>query len=162
MVSLNAEVAMRDIRCAAALLVLATVACSSNLEPKTAITVRVANSTCSVTACDSLEVLAFPSNQPRTPGGFWSIDLGVITNSAKCFTLPPSATFLVIGVNPDGTRDTTTFMWTTADAVSLGVQAPSGFRTQASPSTTAFVPAGSPGWSITLPPDTHPSTGPAC
>jgi hypothetical protein len=153
---------MKNVRCAAALLVLATVACSSNLGPKTAITVRVANGTCSLTACDSLEVLAFPSNQPHTPGGFWSIDLGVLTTSQRCFTLPPSAKFRVIGVNPDGTRDTTTFTWTTADPVSLGVQAPSGFRTQASPSTTAFVPAVSPGWRITLPSETHPSTGPAC
>jgi hypothetical protein len=153
---------MRNVRCGAALLVLAAVACSSNLGPRAAITVRVANSTCSVTACDSLEVLAFPSNQPHTPGGFWSIDLGVLTTSQRCFTLPPSATFRVIGVNPEGTRDTTTFTWTTADAVSLGVQAPSGFRTQASPSTSAFVPAASPGWSITLPSGSNPSTGPAC
>ena len=153
---------MRNDRYAAALLVLATVACSSNLGPKSAITVRVANSTCSMTACDSLEVLAFPSNQPHTPGGFWSIDLGVLTTSERCFTLPPSATFRVIGVSPDGTGDTTTFTWTTADAVSLGVQAPSGSRMQASPSTTAFVPAGSPGWSITLSSASHPSAAPAC
>lgn len=153
---------MRTSRSAAALLVLTGLACSSSIAPRTAITVRVANSTCAMTRCDSLEVLAFPGNQPRTPGGFWSIDLGVLTTFEQCFTLPPSATFRVIGVNPDGSRDTTTFTWTTADPVSLGVQAPSGFRAQASPSTTAFVPAGSPGWSITLPSASRPSTAPAC
>src|SRR6266487_3735491 len=103
---------MRNLRSAAELLVLVSLACSSNLDPKSAITLLVANSTCSSGPCDSLEVLAFPGNQPRTPGGFWSIDLGVLTTSQQCFTFPPSATFRVIGVNPDGTRDTTTFTWT--------------------------------------------------
>ncbi len=153
---------MPTLRGAAALVLLAGLACSSTLEPRSGITLLVTNGTCLTGRCDSLEVLAFPSNQPHTPGGFWSVDLGLLTTPEACFTFPPSATFRVIGVNADGTRDTTTFTWTSADPLSLGVQAPSGFRAQASPSTTAFVPASSAGWSITFPTASHASSSPAC
>jgi len=153
---------MKHVRGAVVLLVVAVLACSSVVDPKSDITLLVTNSSCSTGRCDSLEVLGFPSNQPLTPGGFWSIDLGLLTTPKACFKLPPAATFRVIGVNDDGTRDTTTFTWTTVVPLALGVQAPSGFRTQASPSTTAFVPATSAGWSITLPSESHPSSGPRC
>ncbi len=153
---------MKHVRGAVVLLVVAVLACSSVVDPKSAITLLVTNSSCSTGRCDSLEVLGFPSNQPLTPGGFWSIDLGLLTTPEACFKLPPAATFRVIGVNDDGTRDTTTFTWTTVVPLALGVQAPSGFRTQASPSTTAFVPATSAGWTITLPSQSHASSGPRC
>ena len=153
---------MINVRRAAAVAVLAGLACSSTLDPRSGITLLATNSTCLTGRCDSLEVLAFPSNQPRTPGGFWSVDLGLLTTPEACFTLPPSATFRVIGVNADGSRDTTTFTWTSAEPLSLGVQAPSGFRTQASPTTIAFVPANAAGWSITFPTGSRASPSPAC
>jgi len=67
------------------------------------VTLLVTNGTCQGGHCDSLRVLDFPSNQPLTPGGYWSLDLGLITASEACFTLPPTAAFHVIGVRPDGT-----------------------------------------------------------
>jgi hypothetical protein len=67
-------------------------------------------------------------------------------------TLPRSATFHVIGVSNDGTKaDTTTFVWTTAIPLSLGVLQPAGVRPLAAPSTLAFVPAGAAGWKVSLP-----------
>src|SRR6266511_6022809 len=153
---------MPTLRGAAALVLLAGLACSSTLEPRTGITLLVTNGTCLTGRCDSLEVLAFPSNQPHTPGGFWSVDLGLLTTPEACFTLPPSATFRVIGVSADGSRDTTIFTWTTADPLSLGVQAPSDSRIQASPTTVAFVPANAAGWSITFPTGSRPSPRLAC
>ena len=142
-------------------LFLAASACSSSGDPlasviahsPAAVTVLVTNGTCADAHCDSLRVLAFPSNQPRTPAGFWSLDLGVLAGRQGCFTLPPSATFRVIGVNPDSSRDTTTFDWTPARAVSLGSQAPSDSRFWASPSTIEFQPDHATGWRITLPGD---------
>jgi hypothetical protein len=154
---------MTNDHAAAVVVALASLACSSNLGPKSGITLLVTNSTCLTGQCDSVEVLAFPAEQPRTPGGYWSLDLGLLTNRSKCFTLPPSATFRVIAVSSSGgPNDTTTFTWTTADPVSLGAQAPSGPRLQATPSTSGFVPDESAGWSVTLPSGTRPSNSSAC
>src|SRR5689334_3365119 len=82
-------------------LFLAASSCSSSGDPLASViahspaapTVLVTNGTCVDAHCDSLRVLAFPSNQPRTPAGFWSLDLGVLADRQGCFTLPPSATF---------------------------------------------------------------------
>src|SRR5437879_1527537 len=134
-------------------LLLGAVSCSSLADPPGPVTVLVTNGTCTVARCDSLEVLAFPSNQPRTPAGFWSLDLGLLTGRQGCFTLPPAATFRVIGVGNGGAMDTTTFEWTPARAVSLGSQSPAEPRFWASPSTGAFVPEHAAGWQITLPND---------
>lgn len=153
---------MKSVRGAAVLLTLAGLACSSVADPKADITLFVTNDSCLSGHCDSLEVLGFPSNQPLTPGGYWSIALGLLTTSEACLKLPPDATFRVIGVNDDGTRDTTTFTWTSAVPLALGAIPPSGRRIMARPSTTAFVPAASPGWSITLPNGSQPSSGSAC
>jgi hypothetical protein len=112
--------------------------------------------------CDSLRVLAFPGNQPHTPGGFWSLDLGLITTSEACFSLPPSAAFYVYGDRPNGTVDTTVFGWTNAQSLSLGAQSPSSSRIQANPSTNAFVPANAAGWEITLPGGSQATPGSAC
>jgi hypothetical protein len=128
-----------------------TISCSGSIEPRSGVTLLVTNGTCQGGHCDSLRVLGFPSNQPLTPGGFWSLDLGLITASEACFTLPPTAVFRVIGVAADGTRDTTTFTWTSAKSLALGAQPPSSSRLQANPSTTAFVPASAAGWRITVP-----------
>ena len=91
-----------------------------------------------------------PARWP-TPGGFWSVDLGLIATPQACSTLPASATFHVIGEHGDGTADTLTYTWTNASSHALGAQPPSSSRIQASPSTTAFVPADAAGWRITVP-----------
>jgi hypothetical protein len=77
-------------------------------------TLRVTNGTCGGGHCDSIAVLAFPDNQPRTPGGYWSVLLGTVTGSAACFTLPPSATFTV-----SGPSSTTVFTWTPAIRITV-------------------------------------------
>src|SRR5437879_10778624 len=119
---------MKHVHGAVVLLVVAGLACSSVVDPKSDITLLVTNSSCSTGPCDSLEVLGFPSNQPLTPGGFWSIDLGLLTTSEACFKLPPATTFRVIGVNDDGRRDARTFTWSTVVPLSLVVQEGTSFR----------------------------------
>jgi hypothetical protein len=138
-------------------LVLAALSCSSSLEPKGNVTLLVMNASCAPGPCIAQEVLAFPSNQPETPGGDWSLDLGTMTGPQLCVTIPISATFLV-----SGPGETTTFDWNTAKPVSLGVQQPSEARIFASPSTSAFVPATAAGWRITLPGGTQAVQGAAC
>src|SRR6266542_5311383 len=131
----DSSVPVRSLR-PVSLLLFAALSCSSIAEPHSGVTLLVTNETCLSGRCDSLEVLGFPSNQPNTPGGLWSVDLGLITKSQACFTLPRSATFHVIGVRGDGTADTITYTWTSAKSLSLGAQPPSSSRIQASPSTT--------------------------
>src|SRR5437879_11714758 len=111
---------MRVIRWAIPFLVFAALSCSSIDEPRSGVTLLVTNESCVTGRCDSLRVLAFPSNQPNTPGGLWSLDLGIMTTAHACFTLPPTATFRVIGMRQDGTADTTTFTWTNTKSLSLG------------------------------------------
>jgi hypothetical protein len=131
---------------------LIALACSSSVEPHSGVTLLVTNATCSGGSCSPLEILGFPSNQPLTPGGLWSIDLGLLTGPAACVTFPASAKFLVIGVSNDGTKaDTTTYLWTTSLPLALGAQPPSASRILAAPSTRSFVPATAPGWRATLP-----------
>jgi len=148
---------------AAAFVALAGLACKSvapAADPPS--TLLVTNDTCVNGQCDSLKVLVFPSNQPATPGGYWYLDLGRMTTAQACFTLPSSAKFLIVGVNPDSSRDTTTITWTSAMPASLGTLAPSGNWILAAPSTTAFVPSSSPGWSIKMPSGSAANQSPAC
>jgi hypothetical protein len=128
-------------------------ACQSNdtAGTSTTPTLLVTNATCLSGHCDSLEILAFPSNQPLTPGGLWSIDLGLMTGPQACVTLPPSATFRVTGPDSTGVVHTVIYTWTPAVSLSLGAIAPEGGRLQASPTTAAFVPASAAGWRVTLP-----------
>jgi hypothetical protein len=145
------------------LLLLATLACSSSLEPRSGVTLLVTNGTCQAGQCTPLAILGFPSNQPITPGGLWSIDLGLLTVPAACLTFPRSAIFRVIGVSNDGTKaDTTTYTWTTALPLSLGALEPPASRLWASPSTAAFVPASAPSWIVNLPAGSHVSPRQAC
>jgi hypothetical protein len=146
----------------ASFLLFAVLSCSSSVEPRDGITLRVTNGTCMLGACSSQEVLAFPSNQPNTPGGYWSLDFGTMTGSDLCITIPTSATFRIIGINPDGSADTTKLTWTTAMPITLGAQAPSASHIFASPSTPPFVPASATGWSITLPSGSQVAPGLAC
>jgi hypothetical protein len=108
-------------------------------------TLRVTNGTCVGGHCDSLVVLAFPNNQPHTPGGNWSIQLGIVTGPQACFTLPPSATFTIYAPS-----STTVFTWTPAVLVSLGL-IPAEGRLFASPSTPEFASVTGAGWHVTLP-----------
>jgi hypothetical protein len=142
---------------AIASLIFAANSCSSSLEPRSGVRLLVTNATCAPGPCSAQEVLAFPSNQPETPGGDWSIDLGTMTGPQLCVTIPLSATFTVAGPG-----DVTEFVWNTAKPVSLGVRSPSDGPLQASPSTPAFVPAAAAGWSITLPGQAQPVQGAAC
>ena len=108
-------------------------------------TLRVINGSCIGDQCDSLNVLAFPQNQPHTPGGLWSIQLGIVTGPEACFAFPPSATFTIYG---PGT--TTAFTWTPAIPVSLGL-ASADERLFANPSTAEFTSLSGTGWRVTLP-----------
>lgn len=136
--------------------------CSSSTAMDTAsaaVTVRVVNTTCGGGGCMALRVLAFPDNQPHTPGGFWSLDLGVITSESGCVTLPQTAAFTVTDA---GAGKTTTYSWTTNDPVSLGTIPSTASRIQASPSTNQFIPMSASGWSVALPSSTTVSPGSAC
>lgn len=145
------------------LMAFATISCSSSVEPRSGVTLLITNGSCRLGPCQSLEVLAFPSDQPNTPGGLWSLDLGVLTTAQACFTLPPKAEFRVIGVRDGGGADTTTLTWTNAKALSLGAQPPSASRFSATPSTATFVPADAAGWQVTVPSGgSHPSQSAAC
>lgn len=146
------------------LLLLGALACSSSsIEPRSGVTLLVTNGTCQAVSCTPLQILGFPSNQPLTPGGPWSIDLGLLTTATACLTFPRSAIFRVIGASNDGTKaDTTTFTWTTAVPVSLGALPPRALRFMASSSTREFVPAAAAGWTVSLPSGSQPSPAQAC
>ena len=73
-----------------------------------------------------------------------------------------AAVVVLAGMACSSTLETTIFTWTTADPLSLGVQAASDFRIQASPTTVAFVLANAAGWSITFPTGSRLSPSPAC
>jgi hypothetical protein len=140
-------------------LLLGALGCSSTVQPRAGVTLLITNGTCGTGQCASVQILGFPSSQPHTPGGFWSVDLGLVSAPSACLTLPPSATFRVIDAS---TGATTTYRWTTADGLSLGALQPPASRIQAMPSTDAFVPASAPGWSVTLPAGSQVSPGQAC
>lgn len=144
-------------------LALCTVACAKDVVgPRSGVTLLVTNGTCVAGHCDSLRVLAFPSNQPITPGGYWSLDLGLLTTSQTCFTLPPSANFYIISAPVRSSADTTTITWTSGMPLSLGVLSPSSSTIQATPATAAFVPANAAGWSITFPTGSRVTSSSTC
>src|SRR5512144_1490004 len=69
------------------LLVFAALSCSSSLEPRSGITLLVTNGSCTPGPCSSQEILAFPGNQPNTPGGYRPAALGTTTAPELCITL---------------------------------------------------------------------------
>lgn len=127
--------------------------------PRAGVTLLVTNASCLSGSCESVRVLAYPADQPDTPGGYWSLDLGVVTTAQKCFVLPSSAHFYVIAEPATSSRDTTTFTWTTLVPLSLGLSTNGPAPV---PSTRAFIPANAAGWSITLPTDSAAAPGQAC
>lgn len=145
------------------LLFLTATACTSATEPRSGMTLLVTNVACQTDQCAPVMVLGFPDNQPHTPGGLWSLELGLVTTASACLELPATATFRVIGWSADGTRaDTTLFPWTSARGLSLGTRLPSESGFRASPSTLEFAPAKSSGWSVSLPGTGAVSPAPAC
>ena len=128
-------------------------------EPAAPVKLLVTNSTCASGACTTIRVLAFPDNQPVTPGGLWSLDLGSVSGASDCLTIPASAKFRITDA---GTGETTTLTWTTAKKVSIGWLRPGQSTIQASPSTGAFVPATGPSWSVELPGSATPTPIASC
>jgi hypothetical protein len=141
-----------------ALFGLAT-ACSLTLEPREDVVLLVTNGTCEPGPCSSLRILGFPSDQPHTPGGLWSIDLGLLTGPSVCLTLPASREFTITEV-PSGR--TTIHRWTGAEPLSLGAQPPSEQQFLATPSIDEFVPASRLAWSVTFPGTTDASPSTPC
>jgi hypothetical protein len=139
------------------LLVLA--ACTSSVEPLPDATLQVRNATCEPGPCQAIRVLAFPRNQPLTPGGLWSIDLGVVTGASACITLPHTAAFYVTDT---GSGVVTVTTWELDDPIALAPWPPSGARFTASPTTPEFVAANASSWSVTLPGTAAPVAAQEC
>jgi hypothetical protein len=133
---------------AAVILVGGALACSSSFDAPSSVTLRVTNTTCTPGPCAAVRVLAFPGDQPDTPGGPWSLDLGVITTPTACVTIPPKAAFYIIA---EPGNDTTTVPWDSRENVYLGGQPEAAPRLQAGWTTNSFVPMSAPGWSVDLP-----------
>lgn len=144
------------------LLALAALSCSTAVAPRGTITLRVANGTCALGECSTREVLAFPANQPSTPGGAWSFDLGTVTGSNLCVTIPVADTFRVIGVQPNGVTDTALTIWTAAMPLALSMRDSGADPFTATPSTAGFVPDDASGWGIRLPQDTAAQPAAPC
>src|SRR5438309_9383656 len=81
------------VSCAALLILLA--GCSDGTGPVLPSKLFVTNTTCAAGPCATFEVLAFPENQPTTPAGNWSLDLGAVTGPTACLTIPASAAFTI-------------------------------------------------------------------
>ena len=140
-------------------LLLASIACSSAVEPRSGVTLLVRNATCDPGPCQAIRVLAFPQEQPLTPGGAWSLDLGVVTTAAACLTIPATAHF---DVTDAGTGAVSVTAWTSNDALSLAPWAPSDARFTANPTTAPFVPATANSWSVALPGSAAPVAADGC
>jgi hypothetical protein len=137
---------------------LLAVACST--EPKRVPpTLLVTNASCLLGSCVPMHVLAFPQNQPATPGGLWSIDLGLLATPGVCLTFPPADTFRIW---EQGSSDTTKITWTPADSLELGSLGLQGDRFTVLPSTSEFVPASAAGWTVSMPGGTRASPAPPC
>jgi hypothetical protein len=137
--------------------------CSSDAGPDVTVsgdvTLRVTNATCAPGPCAPVQVRAFPGNQPRTPGGLWSLEVGTVDGPAACLMLPANGSFRVTDA---GTGETTTWTWTQDDPVALGALEPGTSVLMAAPSTGAFVPTRASGWTVTLPGGTDLAPAGAC
>jgi len=104
-------------------------------------------------------VLAFPQNQPLTPGGAWSIDLGVVTGATGCLALPATANFRVTDAGSGAVTVTT---WTSGDSLALAPWSPNEARFTAGPTTSFFVVGSAGSWSVTLPGSAAPVPAQGC
>jgi hypothetical protein len=139
--------------------VFLALACSSMTEPRVPVTLLVTNATCDSGTCSPIEVRGFPSDQPNTPGGPWSLKLGTVSTASACLTLPSADTARV--TNAD-TGETTTYVWTIDDLLALGTLEPGESWFQAKASTSEFVPGNAAGWAIALPGATTATPAGAC
>ena len=144
---------------ACATLLIVVIGCGDPLSPAAPVKLLVSNNSCTSGTCASFEVLAFPENQPVTPAGYWSLDLGTITSERACLTIPASAKFTIVD---GGTGARTVFTWTTSKGVSLGLIPMNGSRIMASPSTPNFVAARAFGWRVALPGSSMPAPAAPC
>ena len=134
-------------------------ACTSPTGPGPSGTLLVTNATCSSGQCSSFQVMGFYDHEAAAaPGGvLGKMDLGTVSTEYACLILPGVDSFRV------GTpTETTTYYWTSRDSLSLGIPEPGRPWGYASPSTSAFVPATSAGWSITLPGGTAVTPAEVC
>lgn len=69
--------------------ILLALSCSSTTEPGPPVTLLVWNATCSAGDCASIQIRAFPKNQPQTPAGLWSLDLGTASSAITCLAVYP-------------------------------------------------------------------------
>lgn len=138
-----------------ALLVVFACTCPTEpTEPGPSVALLVTNETCGSEQCSSFQVRGFWTHQPvYTPGGRWSMDLGTVSTGSACLILPGADTFRV---------NETAYVWTSRDSLSLGIMPPGTWQAHGSPSTSAFVPANSSGWSVTLPGGTVVTPAHAC
>jgi hypothetical protein len=132
--------------------------CAALTEPG-AVKLFVMNTTCGSSGCSAFHVRAFPEDQPTTPGGLWSIDLGEVTTASACLTIPATATFKITDA---GTGATKTLTWTTRKKVSVGAVMLGQSAIQASPSTGTFIPAAQSGWRVALPGSVTPTIDATC
>src|SRR3982751_2364668 len=123
---------------------------SSPIGPPRSVPLMVTNTTCTPGPCQAIRILAFPQNQPRTPGGLWSLDLGIVTTPTACVRIPPSAHFTIKDVSNGASE---VVPWTSRDSLALGSWAPTAARFTATPSTEWFVPQGARAWRVALPGD---------
>jgi len=142
-----------------ALLLTSCVAWSSLGGQSAKVPLLVTNATCITGTCQPVRVLAFPQNQPRTPGGLWSIELGTLSTASACFAIPPESKFLIVDAT---THDTVVVRWTSRDSLALGTLAPGEPSLPAQPSTGYFVPQHKRGWSIALPGKLNPHPARPC
>ncbi len=137
-----------------ALLVVFACTSATAPEPGPSVTLLVTNATCGSGQCSSFQVRGFWTHQPvYTPGGRWSMDLGTVSTESACLILPGADTFRV---------NTTPYVWTSRDSLSVGILEPGQLLGPASPNTSAFVPANSAGWSITFPGGTGMTPADVC
>jgi hypothetical protein len=120
----------------------------------------VTNTTCTPGPCQPIRIIAFPQNQPRTPGGFWSMDLGTLTGDSACLEIPPGTTFSTTDASSG--RTAVVRRWTTRDSLALGALVTSEPRFKEQPTTEWFVPQRARAWRIALPGDVRPKPARPC
>ena len=111
-------------------------------------TLLVYNATCDPGPCVPLTVYAFPADQPHTPGGFWTIDIGLAFEAFTCLELPSKRDFQAQNAS---TGQTTVYTWTPGDPVALGSTFAYESRLADTPATSEFLPSKAEGWRVTLP-----------
>lgn len=112
-------------------------------------TLLVHNTTCDPGPCVPLVVYAFPEDQPQTPGGPWTIEVGWAFEAFTCLELPSKKDFRV--QNADTGVITTVSTWTLGDPLAIGSKFAYESSFAKAPSTATFRPSTSGGWRVTLP-----------